>query len=53
MVVSDLQYCRQEDIDALTETMSWVESKRLADAIEALKADVFAPVVTDATADGS
>ena len=38
MAVSDLQYCRQEDIDALTETMTWVESKRLSEAIEAMKA---------------
>jgi hypothetical protein len=39
MSVSDLKYLRQEDIDQLTETMSWVESRRLAEALEAMKAD--------------
>jgi hypothetical protein len=38
MAVSDLRFCRQEDIDALAEPMSWIESQRLTEAIEAMKA---------------
>jgi hypothetical protein len=37
MAVSDLSFCRQEDI-ALAEPMSWIESQRLTEAIEAMKA---------------
>ena len=52
MAVSDLQYCRQEDIDALTETMSWVEARRLSEAIEAIKAGASLPMpAADATRD--
>jgi hypothetical protein len=42
LAVEDLRYLRQEDLDQIAATMSFVEARRLNDGIEQLKKSTLA-----------